>query len=68
MNDGYVGKETVKNTEGIISPNRQRIVLFGIVLGLLMPPERHPFSMRNAGQLFGKRIDHGVRYLAARVS
>jgi hypothetical protein len=57
MNDRYLGKETLKNPEGIISPNPQRIILFGVVLGLLMPPERQPFSMESIGQLMADLFD-----------
>jgi hypothetical protein len=57
MNDRYLGKETLNNPEGIISPNPQRIILFGVVLGLLMPPERQPFSMRSIGQLMADLFD-----------
>jgi hypothetical protein len=57
MNDRYLGEETLKNPEGIISPNPQRIILFGVVLGLLMPPERQPFSMRSIGQLMADLFD-----------
>jgi hypothetical protein len=57
MNDGYLGKEILKNPEGIISPNPQRIILFGVVLGLLMPPERQPFSVVSIGQLMADLFD-----------
>lgn len=57
MNDRYLGKETLNNPEGIISPNPQWIILFGVVLGLLMPPERQPFSMRSIGQLMADLFD-----------
>jgi hypothetical protein len=56
-NDRYLGKETLETPEGIISPNPQRIILFGVVLGLLMPPERQPFSMRSIGQLMADLFD-----------
>jgi hypothetical protein len=57
MNDRYLGAEILKNPEGIISPNPQRIILFGVVLGLLMPPERQPFSMGSIGQLMADLFD-----------
>jgi hypothetical protein len=57
MNDRYLGPEILQNPEGIISPNPQRIILFGVVLGLLMPPERQPFSMRSIGQLMADLFD-----------
>jgi hypothetical protein len=57
MNDRYLGKETLKNPEGIIAPNPQRIILFGVVLGLLMPPERQPFSMGSISQLMADLFD-----------
>jgi len=57
MNDRYLGEETLKNPEGIISPNPQRIILFGVVLGLLMPPERQPFSMGSIAQLMADLFD-----------
>lgn len=57
INDGYLGKETLNNPGGINSPNSQRIILFGVVLGLLMPPERQPFSIRSIGQLMADLFD-----------
>jgi hypothetical protein len=57
MNDGYVEKETLKNPEGLNSPNPQRIILLGVVLGQLMPPERQPFSIRSIGQLMADFFD-----------
>jgi hypothetical protein len=57
INDRYLGEETLKNPEGIISPNSQRIILFGVVLGLLMPPERQPFSIASIAQLMADFFD-----------
>jgi hypothetical protein len=57
VNDRSLGKETLKNPEGIISPNPQRIILFGVVLGLLMPPERQPFSIGSIAQLMADLFD-----------
>jgi hypothetical protein len=57
MNDHYPGKQTLKKPEGIISPNSQRIILFGVVLGLLMPPEQQPFSIASIGQLMADLFD-----------
>jgi hypothetical protein len=57
MNDHCLGTEILKNPEGIISPNPQRVILFGVVLGLLMPPERQPFSMGSIGQLMADPFD-----------
>jgi hypothetical protein len=56
-NDHCLGKEILENPEGIISPNPQRIILFGVVLGLLMPPERQPFSIRSIGELMADLFD-----------
>jgi hypothetical protein len=57
MNNHYLGREILNNPEGIISPNPQRIILFGVVLGLLMPPERQPFSIRSISQLMADLFD-----------
>jgi hypothetical protein len=57
INDRCLGKEILENPEGIIAPNPQRIILFGVVLGLLMPPERQPFSMGSIAQLMADFFD-----------
>ena len=57
MDDRNLGKQILRNPEGIMSPNPQRIILFGVVLGLLMPPERQPFSIRSIGQLMADLFD-----------
>jgi hypothetical protein len=57
MNDGYLGKETLKNPKGIIPPNPQRVILLGVVLAFLMPPERQPFSIKSIGQLMADFFD-----------
>jgi hypothetical protein len=57
MNNNYLEKQTFNKSEGITSPNPQRIILFGVVLGLLMPPERQPFSIGSIGQLMADLFD-----------
>jgi hypothetical protein len=57
INDLYLGKKPLLNPEGFISPNPQRIILFGVVLGLLMPPERQPFSISSVAHLMADLFD-----------
>jgi hypothetical protein len=57
MNDLYLGKETLQHPENFNSPNPQRIILFGVVLGLLMPPEWQPFSIGSVAQLMADLFD-----------
>ena len=57
MNDLYVGKETLQKPLGNASPKPQRIILFGVVLALLIPPERQPFSIGSVAELMADLFD-----------
>jgi hypothetical protein len=50
-NDLSVGKETLQKPRFVVPPNPQRIILFGVVLALLIPPERQPFSIGSVAHL-----------------
>jgi len=51
LNDFYVGKKTALKAENIASPTPQQIIVFGVVLALLMPAERQPFSITSVADL-----------------
>jgi hypothetical protein len=57
LNDRYFGKKTVVKPQDIVSPAPQWIILFGVVLALLMPAERQPFSITSVAELMADLFD-----------
>jgi hypothetical protein len=57
LNDRYFGKKTVVKPQDIVSPAPQRIILFGVVLALLIPAERQPFSITSVAELMADLFD-----------
>ena len=57
LNDRYFGKKTVVKPQDIVSRAPQRVILFGVVLALLMPTERQPFSITSVAELMADLFD-----------
>jgi hypothetical protein len=51
LNDLYLGKHTAIKAEHLVSPPARRIIVFGVLLALMMPAERQPFSIISVAEL-----------------
>ena len=52
-----VGKKQTMKLPDLASPTPQRIIIFGIVLALLMPDERQPFSIVSVADLMASLFE-----------